>query len=83
MFTQTHYLHLADMIKAQRISIDQRKHCGVLDDDQAECMHDAMNELQHQMILHFKTDNPKFKEFLFIEACSNANELSSESASVR
>ena len=73
MFTKNHYDALAGIIRSTRAKIDAQHN-----DDRDEMRvamhneaHRTISEIQLAMIQHFKADNKKFKELLFIKACSN------------
>jgi hypothetical protein len=67
MFSQQHYGKMAELIKAQRIRIENDPAMPPVDKD---AQHKAINEFQASLIKTFEDDNPKFKTFKFIEACS-------------
>lgn len=64
MFTQKHYVAIADLIHARRVTI--RAEAGVA----ADVRLDEVNTMTLALSKLFKADNPKFKEFTFIEACN-------------
>jgi hypothetical protein len=68
MFSQQHYGKMAELIKAQRIRIENDHAMPPVDKD---AQHKAINEFQASLIKTFEDDNPKFKTFKFIEACSH------------
>lgn len=79
MFTQSHYVKVADVIRRARTS-QQGEHVRV--DPMVAMDHSAINvvvsqqrqiainELTLKLCEMFKRDNPKFNDLIFIEACN-------------
>jgi hypothetical protein len=61
MFTQSHYVKIADVIRSARTS-----HQGT----DVLIKQLAINELTLKLCEMFKRDNPKFNQLIFIEACN-------------
>jgi len=75
MFTQKHYVAIADLIHARRVqikSVDQKLGVYAQGVQQVEIENrlDEVNTMTLALSKLFKGDNPKFKEFTFIEACN-------------
>lgn len=69
MFTQKHYVALADLIHKRRVYIKKSGSEGETF-DQTESRIDELNTLVLALSAIFEKDNPKFKKFTFIEACN-------------
>ena len=67
LFTQKHYVAIANVIHAQRLA---KKANPAKTELAAEAELCAINEMTLALSKLFKEDNPKFKEFTFIEACN-------------
>lgn len=68
MFTQKHYVALADLIHKRRLEL------RASNNPPAE-LHpadrvDELNLMVLSLAAIFETDNPKFRKFTFIEACN-------------
>ncbi len=63
-FTQKHYIQLADVIHQERLKIKATRSPTM------KVELETMGNFTAAMIAFFKKDNPKFNQFLFIEACS-------------
>jgi len=70
MFTQKHYIAIADLIHERRKEIKLVPPSGEDDAERMELRIEAVNEITLDLVKLFKADNPKFKEFTFIEACN-------------
>lgn len=70
MFTQQHYVAMADLIHQRRVEVKQT--WGASEPTQAEGVTrlDELAVMTLAMSKMFKQDNPKFKEFTFIGACN-------------
>ena len=69
MFTQKHYIAIADVIHARRVAVRKMPTSELVLTEGAARL-EEVNELTLAMTKLFKGDNPKFKEFTFIEACN-------------
>lgn len=67
MFTQKHYVALADLIHKRRLSI--RTEFPKLEPNASDRI-DELNTMVLALSVVFEQDNPKFKKFTFIEACN-------------
>ena len=76
MFTQKHYVALADLIHKRRIAakevtFNNNGKCNPVVDEAAKTLVlEHINQLTLDMCSVFEKDNPKFKKFTFIEACN-------------
>ncbi len=75
LFTQKRYVAIADLIHKRRLEVKRPieatgpYHAGVKKVEQDNRL-DEINTLTLAPTKLFKEDNPKFKEFTFIEACN-------------
>lgn len=69
MFTQKHYVAIADLIHARRVAV-RKMPTSELVVTEGEARLDEINTMTLALSKLFKADNPKFKEFTFIEACN-------------
>lgn len=67
MFTQKHYVPIAQMIHAKRVAVHHGSYGGGMSEHAVRL--DEINALICELVKLFKQDNPKFRELIFIEAC--------------
>lgn len=72
MFTQKHYVAIADVIHERRVEIKEIYNDANMRDGDIEqaARLDEVAQITVKMIDLFKKDNPKFKQFTFIEHCN-------------
>lgn len=72
MFTQKHYVAIADVIHERRVEIKEVYNDANMRDGNIEqaARLDEVAQITVKMIDLFKKDNPKFKQFTFIEHCN-------------
>lgn len=68
MFTQKHYIAIADLIHERRKEIKAQPGGTMTLEGETRLL--EVNTMTLAMTKLFKGDNPKFKEFTFIEACN-------------
>jgi hypothetical protein len=70
MFTQKHYIAIADLIHKRRVAVKAKDVASTFANEPPSPEIMAINEITLDLCRLFKADNPKFKEFTFIEACN-------------
>ena len=79
VFTQRHYIAVAKLIKDERLKTNLKYPMGSLGNNTDytiayETAMQTISELQLAFMKHFKLDNAKFEELLFIGACGDIND---------
>ena len=72
MFTQKHYVAIADLINARRVAIREMPTSELVltRGGLIVARLEEVNEMTLALCRLFNGDNPRFREFTFIEACN-------------